>query len=139
MKPTGLTRLLDRQGRMQVPKAVIVAAGFGHLDNYEMLPAGGDRIAIRKSQTGTHHIDPQGRMIVPLSLRKRAGMMPDDAAPWEGAQVEFFLDGESVVIRRYAPGCTICGNVFDSYHEIKGKKICLGCVSEILTAEGVRT
>lgn len=68
-------------------------------------------------------IDELGRVVLPIELRRTLDIVEHDA-------FEIYVDGESVVLRKYEPACIFCGsdtNVVD-YH---GKKICMGCIREI--------
>jgi len=48
------------------------------------------------------HLDDLGRVVVPKALRNTLG--------WpEGSEVEILVDGEEVRLRRYLPGCELCG------------------------------
>lgn len=68
-------------------------------------------------------IDELGRIVLPIELRRTLDIMEHDA-------FEIFVDGESVVLRKYEPACTFCGsdvNVVD----YRGKKVCQSCIREM--------
>ena len=48
-------------------------------------------------------IDKLGRLVLPSDIRKSLGITSGVDS------VEFFLDNESVVIRKYRPACVFCG------------------------------
>ena len=44
--------------------------------------------------------------------------------------MEFFIDNDSVIIRKYNPSCIFCNSV-DNIKEYKGQPICGACLEEI--------
>lgn len=71
-------------------------------------------------------IDDLGRIVLPKELRDTFG--------WAvGTPLEVYVDGENIVLRKYAPGCTLCGHagvpMTTLYPE---KKICTDCVDIIV-------
>ncbi|MGG1879096.1 AbrB/MazE/SpoVT family DNA-binding domain-containing protein [Paenibacillus cisolokensis] len=69
-------------------------------------------------------IDDLGRVVIPKELRRTMGID-------EGDPVEFFTnDGRQVVVRKYQPGCHVCGNSDHDLHLFHGQQICSKCVSE---------
>ena len=77
--------------------------------------------------TGTvRKIDALGRLVIPKEIRKVNGWSELDA-------MEFFTDADTVIIRKYNPGCTFCNNT----HELKsfgGKQVCGYCREDIRKA-----
>ncbi|OJF17252.1 MAG: hypothetical protein A6D91_10445 [Bacillaceae bacterium G1] len=70
-------------------------------------------------------IDDLGRVVIPKELRDTFGWPP-------GTPLEVFVDGETVVLRAYMPGCTLCGNVGDELQELyPNKLICTHCIGRI--------
>lgn len=68
-------------------------------------------------------IDELGRIVLPIELRRTLDIMERDP-------FEIFVDGESIVLRKYEPACIFCGsgaNVVE-YH---GKKVCKSCIQEM--------
>jgi transcriptional pleiotropic regulator of transition state genes len=72
-----------------------------------------------KSTGVVRRLDDLGRVVMPKELRRTLGI---DA----GDPVEFFVDGERVVIKKYTPGCMLCGSL-EQLHTIEGKQICMEC------------
>ena len=68
-------------------------------------------------------VDELGRVVLPIELRRTLGMKVRDP-------LEIYVDGESIILKKYAPSCIICGES-DNLVEYKGKKICRKC-SEVL-------
>ncbi len=77
-------------------------------------------------------IDDLGRIVLPIELRRTLGWAEKDA-------VAVFVDGESVVLRKYEPGCTICGEAGGELAMLAPNKlICPACITTIakLTQQG---
>ena len=70
-------------------------------------------------------IDELGRVVIPMELRKTFDLN-------EGTPMEIFVDvnGE-IILKKYQPGCVICGRVDDIAKTICGKYICVHCVKAI--------
>ncbi|WP_068779634.1 AbrB/MazE/SpoVT family DNA-binding domain-containing protein [Paenibacillus sp. GM2] len=65
-------------------------------------------------------VDDLGRVVIPKELRATLGIANGDT-------VEFFTDGNRVILRKYHPGCYICDNTEDlrTFHS---KQICVNCI-----------
>ena len=48
--------------------------------------------------------------------------------------LEFFVEGETLLLKRYAPACTFCGGNKE-LKEYNGKRICAACLNELKTEE----
>jgi transcriptional pleiotropic regulator of transition state genes len=71
-------------------------------------------------------IDDLGRIVLPKELRDTLGIK-------NGDPLEVFVDGERIVLKKYAPGCTLCGNVERELTSLYPEKlICIACVAIIL-------
>lgn len=68
-------------------------------------------------------VDELGRIVLPIELRRNLDIEEKDA-------LEIFVDGDSVVLRKYEPACIFCGNS-KNVVEYKGKKICVNCLKEM--------
>ena len=73
-----------------------------------------------KSTGIVRKVDELGRIVLPIELRRTLGIEEKD-------KIEIFVDGESVILRKYQPGCIFCGNPKDLIL-FKGKTICQDCV-----------
>ena len=74
-------------------------------------------------------IDELGRIVVPKEMRTQLGIACDDP-------VEFYVEGENIIIRKYTPHCFFCGRE-DNVVEFKDKKICKVCLDEIKSGVSV--
>lgn len=77
-----------------------------------------------KSTGIVRSLDSLGRIVIPIELRKTLGI--GDSEP-----MEIFVDGEDVVLKKYQPGCNLCGSIEGKMSFFYGKTICNKCVSEI--------
>ena len=74
-------------------------------------------------------IDELGRVVLPMELRKTLNI--EIANP-----LEIYVDGENIVLKKYKPGCYLCGSADDLLH-IEDKLICHRCAEKI--AAGLRS
>ena len=68
-------------------------------------------------------VDPLGRVVIPVELRRNLGIKTEDS-------LEVFVDGEYIMLKKYEPACVFCGNEKDvvSNH---GKNVCKTCIEEM--------
>lgn len=76
-----------------------------------------------KSTGIVRKVDELGRVVLPIELRRTLNIMEKDA-------LEIYVDGESVILKKYEPACIFCGNAKDVTH-YKGKNVCSPCISDI--------
>lgn len=78
-----------------------------------------------KSTGIIRNIDPLGRIVVPMELRRTLGIQ-------EKGPMEIFVDGESIILQKYNPNgsCQITGEVSDENIELAGGKL-------VLSPEGI--
>jgi transcriptional pleiotropic regulator of transition state genes len=67
-------------------------------------------------------IDDLGRVVIPKELRRVHGIE-------EGDTLEFFVDDDKIILRRYQPGCFFCGED-ESLQSFQGKPICIKCITK---------
>lgn len=79
-----------------------------------------------KSTGIVRRIDDLGRIVIPKELRTTLGIK-------DGDPLEVFVDGDKIIYRKYAPGCTFCGNA-DDLSYLFGKPICGKCVGGLRSA-----
>lgn len=81
-----------------------------------------------KSTGIVRQLDGLGRIVIPMELRRTMNIA-------EGDGLEIFVDGEKIVLRKYAPGCTLCGSLNDLKY-LSGKPICTSCITEAIRLQG---
>lgn len=76
-----------------------------------------------KSTGIVRQIDKLGRVVLPIELRRKLDIDQDSS-------LEIFVDGDSIVLKKYQPACVFCGEARDvvSY---KGRNICRACLKEL--------
>lgn len=70
-------------------------------------------------------LDELGRVVMPVELRRVLGIQVKDP-------IEIYVDGEHIILKKYAPTCTFCGEVKNT-RDYKGKTVCESCISELTT------
>lgn len=73
-----------------------------------------------KSTGIVRKVDELGRIVLPIELRRTLGIEEKD-------RIEIFVDGESIILRKYQPVCIFCDNAKDIIN-YKGKNICPDCI-----------
>ncbi len=68
-------------------------------------------------------VDPLGRIVIPVELRRNLGIKTDDS-------LEIFVDGGYIMLKKYEPACVFCGNVKD-ISTIRGKNVCKKCIEDM--------
>ena len=68
-------------------------------------------------------VDPLGRVVIPVELRRTLNIKTDDS-------LEVFVDGEFIMLKKYAPACIFCGDAKDVV-SVHGKNVCQKCLKEI--------
>ncbi len=75
-------------------------------------------------------VDKMGRVVIPKEIRNQLGIENDVDS------FEIYMDGDSVILRKYQATCIFCGNLADSV-ELSGHTVCKNCIDrlQILKAE----
>ena len=68
-------------------------------------------------------VDPLGRVVIPVELRRTLGIKTDDS-------LEVFVDGDYIMLKKYEPACIFCGNAQDVV-SVHGKNVCKDCLAEM--------
>ena len=70
-------------------------------------------------------VDELGRIVLPIEMRRTLDIAERDS-------LEIFVDGDSIILKKYQPACIFCDNTKDiiSY---KGKNICPDCINKLKT------
>ena len=73
-----------------------------------------------KSTGIVRNLDNLGRIVIPVEVRKILNISEKDP-------VEIYINGESIVLKKYAPACIFCGEA-DDIVNYKGRNICKSCI-----------
>jgi len=76
-----------------------------------------------KSTGIVRRIDELGRIVLPIELRRTLDI-------GERETMEIFVEGSSVVLKKYRPTCIFCDSAKD-IAIFKGKNICPKCLREL--------
>jgi transcriptional pleiotropic regulator of transition state genes len=76
-----------------------------------------------KSTGIVRQIDELGRIVLPKELRKNLEIKPKEP-------LEIFVDGDMIVLKKYVPACTFCGQT-EGIQPFKNKYICPKCKEEL--------
>ena len=76
-----------------------------------------------KSTGIIRRVDELGRVVIPMELRNNFKIAEKD-------QIEIFVDGSNIVLKKFEPNCTFCGSA-KNLADYKGKLICGKCLEQI--------
>jgi transcriptional pleiotropic regulator of transition state genes len=67
-------------------------------------------------------VDHLGRIVLPKEVRDLFNIKPHDG-------VEIFVNGSSIVLKKYNPCCVLCGDIEKLFY-FREKIICQACIEE---------
>ena len=76
-----------------------------------------------KSTGIVRKVDELGRIVLPIELRRTMGIDVKNA-------LEIYVEGDTIMLRKYEPSCVFCGNAKDIIH-FKGNNVCSTCAREL--------
>ena len=76
-----------------------------------------------KSTGIVRKIDSLGRIVLPVELRRNLEIDED-------ASLEIFVDGDTIVLKKYQPACIFCGEASDVV-TFKGRNVCRSCCEKL--------
>ncbi len=76
-----------------------------------------------KSTGIVRRVDELGRVVIPIELRNKFGISEKDP-------IEIYVDGSSIILRKYEQNCIFCGNS-KKLVEYKEKLICDKCLEKL--------
>ena len=68
-------------------------------------------------------VDELGRVVIPIEIRNKFDIFERD-------QIEIFVDGSSIILKKFEPNCIFCGNT-EKLLKYKDKMVCEKCSKEI--------
>ncbi|WP_010271401.1 AbrB/MazE/SpoVT family DNA-binding domain-containing protein [Paenibacillus senegalensis] len=80
-------------------------------------------------------VDHLGRIVIPVELRRTLGIQTADG-PIDGDSLEIYMDGERIILKKYAPGCHLCGEAGLPLQTVMSKPICGKCVAAVCRQAG---
>ena len=76
-----------------------------------------------KSTGIVRKVDELGRIVLPIEMRRTLDIGEKDA-------LEIYVEGSSVILKKYKPSCVFCDDTKD-ITVFKGKNICPKCLKEL--------
>ena len=76
-----------------------------------------------KSTGIVRKVDELGRTVLPIELRRTLDIAEKDS-------LEIYVDGASIVLKKYQPSCIFCGDS-KKVVDFKGKNVCSKCLREL--------
>lgn len=76
-----------------------------------------------KSTGIVRKVDELGRIVLPIEMRRTLDIAEKDA-------LEIYVEGSSVILKKYKPSCIFCDSVRD-VSQFKGKNVCPRCLKEL--------
>lgn len=77
-----------------------------------------------KSTGIVRKVDELGRIVLPIELRRTLDIAERDA-------LEIYVDGPSIVLKKYQPACIFCDDAKDVVN-YRGKNICRNCIKALM-------
>ncbi|MFN2363504.1 MAG: AbrB/MazE/SpoVT family DNA-binding domain-containing protein [Halarsenatibacteraceae bacterium] len=80
-----------------------------------------------KSTGEVRRLDQLGRVVIPKDIRTNMDFKKRDP-------IEFLIDQDKIVMQKYYPACTFCGEKEkdeNNRYEFSGKTVCRSCVQEL--------
>ena len=68
-------------------------------------------------------VDELGRVVIPIEIRNKFDIVEKDT-------IEIYVDGSSIILKKFEPNCIFCGNTKDLI-PYKDKLICPKCAKQI--------
>lgn len=69
-------------------------------------------------------VDKMGRVVIPKEIRTQLGVQNDVDS------FEIYMEGDSIILRKYQPTCIFCDNIADSV-ELGGHTVCKDCIEKL--------
>lgn len=85
---------------------------------------------MRKATGIVRKIDELGRVVIPRELTKTLDIQLRERGITDGTPLEIFVEGDSIILKKYQPSCIFCGS-FKDVKEHMGKKVCKACAKAI--------
>ena len=76
-----------------------------------------------KSTGIVRKVDELGRIVLPIEMRRTLDIGEKDA-------LEIYVEGSSVILKKYKPSCIFCDGTKD-ITVFKGKNVCPKCLKEL--------
>ena len=78
-----------------------------------------------KSTGMVRRVDELGRVTIPKEIRKQLGITDNVDS------FEIFTEGNTLILRKYAPSCAFCNKMDGEIVNFKGVNVCKSCIDEL--------
>ena len=75
-----------------------------------------------------------GKLVEWFSARIQTQICNNGGYNFEKDAIEIYVDGASIILKKYEPTCIFCGNARNVIN-YKGKNICSACMKELKKAQ----
>ena len=76
-----------------------------------------------KSTGIVRKVDELGRIVLPIEMRRTLDIAERDS-------LEIYVEGDSIILKKYQPACIFCGSTKDLV-SFEGKNVCLDCIARL--------
>lgn len=76
-----------------------------------------------KSTGIVRKVDELGRIVLPIEMRRTLDIAEKDT-------LEVYVEGDSIILRKYQDACVFCDSVRDLIN-YKGRYVCLDCIEAL--------
>lgn len=76
-----------------------------------------------KSSGIVRKVDELGRLVLPVEMRRVLDIAEKDS-------VEIYVDGDSIILRKFQPFCVFCGEN-ENVLSYEGKHVCASCARKL--------
>ncbi len=76
-----------------------------------------------KSTGIVRKVDELGRIVLPIEMRRTLDIAERDS-------LEIYVDGDSIILKKYQPACIFCETARDVIN-YKGKNVCPDCINKL--------
>lgn len=72
-------------------------------------------------------VDELGRVVIPIEIRNKFDIAEKDP-------IEIYVDGSSIVLKKYEPNCVFCGNT-KNLNNFKDRLVCSKCTQKLASLD----
>ena len=80
-----------------------------------------------KSTGIVRKVDELGRVVIPIEIRNKFDIAEKDP-------IEIYVDGSSIILKKYEPNCVFCGNT-KNLISYKDRLVCSKCAQKLASLD----
>lgn len=125
---TGIIKTIDNLGRILIQKEIRENLKLNYNDKMNIYLENNNIVIekyIEDEETNTliRRIDELGRVVIPIEIRNRLGIIEKD-------KFEIYVDKNKIILKKYHTSCIFCRST-NNLIEYNNKLICNNCKTEI--------